>query len=139
MVIRMPTLSFASLLLIGILINPSDRKDEKSPSGLFDADDLHRAEIHSILSAGDQVRWWCALCDIPVEPEFINNLAERIIRILFKEARAGIPAGPATDAGRTIDTDFHGHSLISGHGFRLSAPGFLPPSSEYWLISTRTQ
>jgi hypothetical protein len=68
------------------------------PSTFFNADDLHRAKIRSILSATVQVRLSHALSDISVEPEFFNNLAERIIGILFEKAGAGIPAGPAADA-----------------------------------------
>jgi hypothetical protein len=40
------------------------------------------------------------------KPEFLNYLAERIIGILFEKARAGIPAGSATDACRTIIITF---------------------------------
>jgi len=50
------------------------------------------------------------LGNISVKPELLNYLAERIIGILFEKARAGIPAGSATDAARTIDNDFHGYS-----------------------------
>jgi len=47
------------------------------------------------------------MCNIPVKPEFLNYLAERITGILFEKARAGIPAGSATDAGRTINDYLH--------------------------------
>jgi len=69
------------------------------PSTLFNSDNLHRAKIRSILSAILQVRQWHTLCDISVEPEFFNNLAERIIGILFKKARACIPTRSAADTG----------------------------------------
>jgi hypothetical protein len=76
-------------------------------SVLFNPDDLYRAKIHSIPSAIVQIRRRTALSNIPIEPEFLNYLAERIIRILFEKARAGVPAGSATDAGRTINDYFH--------------------------------
>lgn len=44
---------------------------------------------------------------LPAQPVFFNNLAERIVRILLKEARAGIPAGSAAHARQTIDAHFH--------------------------------
>jgi len=71
---------------------------DRMPSTFFNADDLHRAKIRSILCASVQVWLSHALCDIFVEPEFFNNLAERIIGILFEKARAGVPAGSAADA-----------------------------------------
>ncbi|OPX63435.1 MAG: hypothetical protein A4E33_01677 [Methanoregula sp. PtaB.Bin085] len=65
---------------------------------VIDADNLHRAEIRCILSTRFEVSRGLLLPNLPVQPEFFNNLAERIVRVLLEEPRAGIPAGPAADA-----------------------------------------
>jgi hypothetical protein len=79
----------------------------KNSSEFFDPDDLHRAKIGSIPSAIIQIPRRRTLSNLPVDSEFLNYLAERIIGILFEKARAGIPAGSATDACRTINYYFH--------------------------------
>jgi hypothetical protein len=96
------------------------------PSTLFNPDDLHGTKIRRIPSAIVQFRLRITLCNIPIEPEFLNYLAERVIGILFEKARAGVPTGSAADAGRTINTDFHGYSVVIWSGLMVSAPGFFP-------------
>lgn len=48
----------------------------KTSSEFFNFNDLHRAKIRSILSAIVQIRRRRTLCNIPVEPESLNYLAE---------------------------------------------------------------
>jgi len=79
-------------------------------SGFPDGNDLDRTKIRRIPRTVVHIGRRIALGNIPVKPELFNYLAERIIGILFKKARAGIPAGSATDAARTIDNNYHGHS-----------------------------
>lgn len=65
----------------------------------IDGDNLHRAKIRSVPGAGFEVCRRLTLPDLPVQPVFLNNLAERIVRVLLEETRAGIPAGAAANAG----------------------------------------
>jgi hypothetical protein len=74
---------------------------------VIDGADLHRAEIRSVLGTGFEIRRGPALPDFPVQLVFFNNLAERIVRILLEETRAGVPAGAAADACSPINTHFH--------------------------------
>ena len=75
---------------------------------VIDGDDLHRAEIRSVLGTGFEIRRGPALPDFPVQLVFFNNLAERIVRILLEETRAGIPPGAAAHARSPITAYFHG-------------------------------
>lgn len=63
-----------------------------------DGYNLHRAEIGSVLCTRFQVSRGLTRCNPALQPEFPDNLAEGIVRVLFKETRAGIPTGSATDA-----------------------------------------
>ena len=78
----------------------------------FDGDYRCRAEIGSLHSARLQFNWWDPFSPHPIEPEFLSDLAEGIVGVLFKKIRADLPAGPTTDAIQPVDDDFHSTPLI---------------------------
>lgn len=67
--------------------------------GFVDADNLHRAKSRGVPGTRFEIRRWPPLSYLPLKPEFFDDLAERILRILLEKTRAGIPAGTTADAG----------------------------------------
>jgi hypothetical protein len=57
-----------------------------------DADDLDRAEIRGIPGTGLQILRGLTFGNIVAGLKLFNHPAERVVRILFKKAGAGIPA-----------------------------------------------
>lgn len=50
----------------------------------FNRDDLHRAEIHRIAGTIFHFCRWHTFRNVPVQPEFLDDLAERVFLVLFK-------------------------------------------------------
>jgi len=76
-------------------------------SSLFNRNNRSRTEVDSINSAPLQFLRGCPLGTIFPHPEFPDDLAERIIGILFKKSWASFPACTAAHAVGSVNNHFH--------------------------------
>jgi hypothetical protein len=74
---------------------------------LFDRNDRSRTEVGGINSTRFLILRGCPLGIIIPQPEFPDDLAERIIGILFKKSRARFPARTTTHAVGSVNNHFH--------------------------------